>query len=82
MVLSGYNNVLLCILNKLIMCLCTLRCFFFQIKQIVNIKQTFEINSNAFANVQPKHLHLNVTPKHLHLNAFLENGICIRIGIK
>ena len=35
---SGYNNVLLYLLNKLLLCLYTLSCFFSKIKQIVNVK--------------------------------------------
>ena len=50
MVLSGYNNVLL-YLNKLIMCLYTLRCFFPNKTKCYYKDKTFEINSNAFANV-------------------------------
>ena len=51
--LSGYNNVLLYslyLLNKLIMCLYTLRCFSPNKTNEYKAK-TFKINSNAFVNV-------------------------------
>ena len=64
--LSGYNNVLLYLLNKLIMFLYTWRCIF--LKKIDNI--------------EPEHLkliqmHLKMCTKTLPLHPFLENGICI-----